>query len=262
MPEVVAVEVGRALGRQQVKGRDAHVLQPLHVPEVAAIGRCIAADVVAASAQPIQQRFEWQAARQRRLYGRDRRPQRGAASRRDGRVLLAQQALRLGTPRQDLRVEADPIRRVALPHACGAERGGQPRDQLAIGRLILEELPSRAGVASVWAAQPSSPHRAPVTSRGCVAILDPEVVVRADEADVAMGVWSGIHGAQDVARRFTGVRGTRRARVNGAEGAVWAPGGQVRVTFVFTVTHGKITAIDGVVDLERLRQLNPVILYN
>jgi RNA polymerase sigma-70 factor (ECF subfamily) len=94
-----------------------------------------------------------------------------------------------------------------------------------------------------------------------LAILDPEVVLRADDAARAMGAWDGVHGAQDMARRFAGVRGARAALMNGAVGAVWAQGGQTRVAFVFTITHDKIVAIDLVADPERLRQLDPVILY-
>ncbi|HKB48161.1 MAG TPA: sigma-70 family RNA polymerase sigma factor, partial [Ktedonobacterales bacterium] len=93
-----------------------------------------------------------------------------------------------------------------------------------------------------------------------LAMLDPEVVLRADDAGVAVGVWSGVRGAQDVARRFAGVRGARLARMSGAVGAVWAPGGQPRVAFVFTITDGKIEAIDFIADPEHLRQLDPVIL--
>jgi RNA polymerase sigma factor (sigma-70 family) len=92
-----------------------------------------------------------------------------------------------------------------------------------------------------------------------LAILDPEVVLRADDAAIALGAWSGVRGAQDMARRFAGVRGARPALMNGAVGAVWAPGGQLRVAFVFTVTHDKIVAIDLVADHEHLRQLDPVI---
>jgi RNA polymerase sigma-70 factor (ECF subfamily) len=92
-----------------------------------------------------------------------------------------------------------------------------------------------------------------------LALLDPEVVLRADDAAIALGSWSGVRGARDVARRFTGVRGARAARMNGAVGAAWAPGGQPRVAFVFTMTHDKIVAIDFIADPEHLRQLDPVI---
>jgi RNA polymerase sigma factor (sigma-70 family) len=91
-------------------------------------------------------------------------------------------------------------------------------------------------------------------------MLDPEVALRADDAAIALGSWNGIRGAQEVARRFTGVRGARPALMRGAVGAAWAPGGQIRVAFVFTITHDKIVAIDFVADPERLRQLDPVVL--
>src|SRR5262249_27435292 len=93
-----------------------------------------------------------------------------------------------------------------------------------------------------------------------LALLDPEVVLRADDAGVAVGTWSGVRGAQQVARRFTGVQGARPALMNGVAGAVWAPDGQPRVAFVFTITDGKIVAIDFIADPEHLRQLDPVIL--
>ena len=95
-----------------------------------------------------------------------------------------------------------------------------------------------------------------------LATLDPEVVLRTDDAAIALGAWSGIRGAQDMAGRFAGVRGARPAHMRGAVGAVWAPGGQLRVAFVFAITHDKIVAIDLVADPERLRQLDPVILDN
>jgi len=48
--------------------------------------------------------------------------------------------------------------------------------------------------------------------------------------------------------------------VNGVVGAVWAPGGRPRVVFGFTITQGRIAAIDLVADPERLGQLDLVIL--
>ncbi|HEY7834491.1 MAG TPA: sigma-70 family RNA polymerase sigma factor [Ktedonobacterales bacterium] len=93
-----------------------------------------------------------------------------------------------------------------------------------------------------------------------LALLDPDVVLRADEAGVAMGAWSGLRGAEELARRFAGVRGTRLVRMNGAVGAAWAPGGQPRVAFVFTIIGGKIAAIDSIANPERLRQLDPQLL--
>jgi hypothetical protein len=41
---------------------------------------------------------------------------------------------------------------------------------------------------------------------------------------------------------------------------VWAPGGQPRVVFDFTITRGKIVAIDLIADPARLRQLDLAVL--
>jgi hypothetical protein len=51
-----------------------------------------------------------------------------------------------------------------------------------------------------------------------------------------------------------------RALVNGALGAVWAPGGRPRVVFGFTITGGKIVEIDILADPERLRQIHLAVL--
>jgi len=51
----------------------------------------------------------------------------------------------------------------------------------------------------------------------------------------------------------------RPALVNGAAGAVVAPAGRVLSVMAFTVTNGKVTQIDALVDPERLGQLNLVI---
>ncbi len=67
--------------------------------------------------------------------------------------------------------------------------------------------------------------------------------------------------ALDVAKQFSGrARFAQPALVDGALGAVWAPGGQPRVVFGFTITHGKIVAIDILADPERLRQFDLAIL--
>jgi RNA polymerase sigma-70 factor (ECF subfamily) len=94
-----------------------------------------------------------------------------------------------------------------------------------------------------------------------LAVLDPDVVLRADRAAVHVGASREVRGAPAVARQFSGrARGAQPALVNGAVGLVWAPGGQPRVVFGFTITRGKIVAIDQVADPERLRQLDIAIL--
>jgi len=58
-----------------------------------------------------------------------------------------------------------------------------------------------------------------------------------------------------VAGTFSGrARAAQPAVINGAVGAVWAPGGQPRVVFGFTLAHGKIVAIDMLADPAYLAQ--------
>ena len=96
---------------------------------------------------------------------------------------------------------------------------------------------------------------------GLLALLDPDVVQRADRAAVATGAAEEVRGAAAVAKQFAGrARFARLALLSGAVGAVWAPGGQPRVAFGFTITGEKIVAIDLIADPERLRQLAPALL--
>jgi RNA polymerase sigma-70 factor (ECF subfamily) len=94
-----------------------------------------------------------------------------------------------------------------------------------------------------------------------LAVLDPDVVLRADSAAVRAGAAREVRGAPGVADTFSGrARFAQPALVNGVVGAVWAPGGRPRVVFEFTITRGKIVEIDLVADPERLSQLDLVVL--
>ena len=94
-----------------------------------------------------------------------------------------------------------------------------------------------------------------------VAVLAPEVVLRADAAAVRTGASAEVHGAAKVAGTFSGrARAVRPALVNGAAGAVWVTHGQPRVVFGFTISGKKIAAIDLLADPERIRQLDLVVL--
>jgi RNA polymerase sigma factor (sigma-70 family) len=94
-----------------------------------------------------------------------------------------------------------------------------------------------------------------------LALLDPDVVLRADRAAVQAGASSEVRGAAAVANTFSGrARAAQPALVNGAVGAVWAPGGRPRVVFGFTITRGKIVEIDLLADPERLSQLDLAVL--
>ena len=92
-------------------------------------------------------------------------------------------------------------------------------------------------------------------------LLDPEVVIRADRAAVAIGSRAEIRGAAAVAKQFLGkAQGARAALVNGAVGAVVAPRGRLLLTLEITIKAGKIVAINTVADPARLRQSTLAIL--
>jgi RNA polymerase sigma factor (sigma-70 family) len=90
-----------------------------------------------------------------------------------------------------------------------------------------------------------------------VAVLDPDVVVRADQAVVRTGAEPEVRGVDAVAAIFLGrAKAARLALINGVTGMVWAAGGRPRVVFNFTLTGGRITAIDLVGDPGTLEQLD------
>ena len=94
-----------------------------------------------------------------------------------------------------------------------------------------------------------------------LALLDPDVVLRADGAAVSMGSSSEVRGAPAVAETFKGrARVAQAALVDGGIGAVWAPGGMPRVVFSFTIADGRIVAIELLAEPDRLHQLDLVIL--
>jgi RNA polymerase sigma-70 factor, ECF subfamily len=94
-----------------------------------------------------------------------------------------------------------------------------------------------------------------------LALLDPEVVLRADRAAVHMGASKELRGAAAVRRTFAGrARVAKPALVDGALGAVWITGGRPRVVFGFRITQGKIIEIDLLADPGRLAQLHLTVL--
>ena len=94
-----------------------------------------------------------------------------------------------------------------------------------------------------------------------LSLLDPEVVLRADAETVRVGAAKEVRGSVAVADTFKGrARVALPALVDGAAGAVWAPGGKPRVVFGFTIANGKIVAIDLLADPVRIAELDLVIL--
>jgi RNA polymerase sigma-70 factor (ECF subfamily) len=94
-----------------------------------------------------------------------------------------------------------------------------------------------------------------------VSLLDPDVVLRADESAVQIGASIELRGAQAVAQSFAGrASAARLALLDGSVGAVWAPGGRPRVAFRFTLRDGKVTGIDLVADAADLSRLEVMFL--
>ncbi len=93
-----------------------------------------------------------------------------------------------------------------------------------------------------------------------VAVLDPNVVLRADRGAMPLGASRVVRGARAVAEgALTFARLGRYARpalVNGAAGVVaQTPDGRLLAVMGFTVSRGKIVEIDILADPERLRRL-------
>jgi len=97
-----------------------------------------------------------------------------------------------------------------------------------------------------------------------VAVLDPDVVVRADQGAVPAGTSREVRGAEAVARQALMYARldleTRPALVNGVAGAITTRNGQPFSIGAFTVRNGKIVEIDFLADRERLSQLDLTML--
>ena len=84
-------------------------------------------------------------------------------------------------------------------------------------------------------------------------MLDPDVVLTADAAAVAMGAPEALRGPDAVAQRFNGgARSARLAAFDGGVGAVWTLHGEPQVAFRFTVEGDHVTGIEMVADRTRL----------
>lgn len=97
-----------------------------------------------------------------------------------------------------------------------------------------------------------------------LAILDPDIVFRADHVAVSRGVVREVCGAQAVAR---GARQllermpfAQPVLVDGTVGIVIAPRGRLLLLLRLTIRDGKIATVDAITDPEHLRQLHLAVL--
>ena len=98
-----------------------------------------------------------------------------------------------------------------------------------------------------------------------LAVLDPDVVLRADRGGVPPGASRELRGARAVAEQALTfsrlVQFARPVLVNGAAGIVsWLPGGQPFSVMGFTVRRRRIVEIDILADPARLRRLDLTVL--
>jgi RNA polymerase sigma-70 factor (ECF subfamily) len=95
---------------------------------------------------------------------------------------------------------------------------------------------------------------------GLVAVLDPDVELRIDAGSLREEASLVLRGAEAVAGHTATYSKlhpfVRPALINGAAGAVVAPHGRLFSVMAFTVTNGRITQIDALLDPERLARLD------
>ena len=97
-----------------------------------------------------------------------------------------------------------------------------------------------------------------------VSVLDPNLVVRTDEASATPALPTEIRGAEfwahQVIKTAQGARAARAVLINGAIGLVIAPRGHLFRVLRFTFSEGKIAEIDVVGDQSRLASLDLTVL--
>jgi RNA polymerase sigma-70 factor, ECF subfamily len=96
---------------------------------------------------------------------------------------------------------------------------------------------------------------------GLLAVLDPDVVVLADDAAARLGGSRELRGAHAVAKAFMGRAQTAQsALINGVVGAVVAPRGRLLMVVNVTIANGRIVEINAVADPAQLRDVDLAIL--
>jgi RNA polymerase sigma factor (sigma-70 family) len=93
--------------------------------------------------------------------------------------------------------------------------------------------------------------------QGLVELLDPDAVVRADPAAVALGSRSLVSGGDAVAQNFSGrAVAAQLVEIDGYAGMAWMPEGRLKVAIGFVLTDGKVSEIELIADPEVLARLD------
>jgi RNA polymerase sigma-70 factor (ECF subfamily) len=94
-----------------------------------------------------------------------------------------------------------------------------------------------------------------------LAVLDPDVVFRADPVAARMGGIAEIRGAAAVAETFKGrAQAARPALVDRAVGVAVMFGGQLRIVLRVTIADGRVAEIEAIVDPARLGAMEVTVL--
>jgi RNA polymerase sigma factor (sigma-70 family) len=96
---------------------------------------------------------------------------------------------------------------------------------------------------------------------GLLAVLDPGVVFRADQAAQRLGSLAEIRGATAVAETFKGrAQAARPALVDGALGVAVNFGGRLRIVLRLTISGERISAVEAIADTEQIGAFDVEVL--
>lgn len=97
--------------------------------------------------------------------------------------------------------------------------------------------------------------------QGLLAVLDPDVVFRADDAAQRLGSLAEVRGAAAVAETFKGrAQAAKPALVDGALAIAVIIGEQLRIVLRLTMKEDKIAGVEAIADTERLGQFDLEVL--
>lgn len=144
-----------------------------------------------------------------------------------------------------------------------------------VSRICLDMLRSRKarreeplepdGSAEISDAGVGDPEReailADTIEPALLAVLHPECEFRPDDFAQLIGAPKPIKGAKNVADFFNGgAADARRATIDGAAGAAWAPGGKLRAAISFSFRDDRIVEIEVIADRKQLQELEVELL--
>jgi RNA polymerase sigma factor (sigma-70 family) len=96
---------------------------------------------------------------------------------------------------------------------------------------------------------------------GLLAVLDPDVVFRADQAAQRLGSLAEIRGAAAVAETFKGrAQAAKAALVDGALALAVSFGGQLRIVLRLTISGDRIAAVEAVADAGQIAEFDVEVL--